>query len=195
VVPTLVGHPQERLTIGVPTEEPMGFLGQAAAIGPEFGWEFCHVYDELVQPMRLGAALVEATGDDRWRDPAVELIRGGKSNLTFWVRSDAGELVLRRPPSGNLLPSAHGTWSARLGRRLADRLPEQRRSSVVHGDYRLDNVVLHPTDPATVVAVFGGNDAPARRRLGPLRAQVRTGAEPTLADTTAGRARPGLGER
>lgn len=51
--------------------------------------------------------LVEATGDDRWRDPAVELIRGGKSNLTFWVRSDAGELVLRRPPSGNLLPSAH----------------------------------------------------------------------------------------
>jgi len=85
----------------------MGFLGQAAAIGPEFRWEFCHVYDELVQPMRLGAALVEATGDDRWRDPAVELIRGGKSNLTFWVRSAAGELVLRRPPSGNLLPSAH----------------------------------------------------------------------------------------
>ena len=41
------------------------------------------MYDELVQPMRLGAALVEATGDDRWRDPAVELIRGGKSNLTF----------------------------------------------------------------------------------------------------------------
>ena len=85
----------------------MGFLGQAAPIGPEFRWEFCHVYDELVQPMRLGAALVEATGDDRWRDPAVELIRGGKSNLTFWVRSDAGELVLRRPPLGNLLPSAH----------------------------------------------------------------------------------------
>ena len=63
------------------------------------------MYDELVQPVRLGAALVEATGDDRWRDPAVELIRGGKSNLTFWVRSDAGELVLRRPPSGNLLPT------------------------------------------------------------------------------------------
>jgi aminoglycoside phosphotransferase (APT) family kinase protein len=84
----------------------MGSSARPAAIGPEFRWEFCHVYDELVQPMRLGAALVEATGDDRWRDTAVELIRGGKSNLTFWVRSDAGELVLRRPPSGNLLPSA-----------------------------------------------------------------------------------------
>ena len=85
----------------------MGSSARPAAIGPEYRWEFCHVYDELVQPMRLGAALVEATGDDRWRDPAVELIRGGKSNLTFWVRSAAGELVLRRPPSGNLLPSAH----------------------------------------------------------------------------------------
>jgi len=245
----------------------MGSSARPAAIGPEYRWEFCHVYDELVRPMRLGAALVEATGDDRWRDPAVELIRGGKSNLTFWVRSDAGELVLRRPPSGNLLPSAHdmvreariqtalarsdvpvprivlvddgdligascyvmqrvtglvvrdqmpptfaetaeerrklafafldtlvrlhtvdfdalgvgdygrpqghlarqvrrwnGQWEhsrarevrevTELGRRLADRLPEQRRSSVVHGDYRLDNVVLHPTDPATVVAVL-----------------------------------------
>ena len=228
----------------------MGSSARPAAIGPEYRWEFCHVYDELVRPMRLGAALVEATGDDRWRDPAVELIRGGKSNLTFWVRSAAGELVLRRPPSGNLLPSAHdmvreariqtalarsdvpvprivlvddgdligascyvmervtghvvrdqmpptfaetaeerrklayafldtlvrlhtvdfdalgvgdygrpqghlarqvrrwnGQWEhsrarevrevTELGRRLADRLPEQRRSSVVHGDYRL----------------------------------------------------------
>ena len=245
----------------------MGSSARPAAIGPEYRWEFCHVYDELVRPMRLGAALVEATGDDRWRDPAVELTRGGKSNLTFWVRSAAGELVLRRPPSGNLLPSAHdmvreariqtalarsdvpvprivlvddgdligascyvmqrvtglvvrdqmpptfaetaeerrklafafldtlvrlhtvdfdalgvgdygrpqghlarqvrrwnGQWEhsrarevrevTELGRRLADRLPEQRRSSVVHGDYRLDNVVLHPTDPATVVAVL-----------------------------------------
>ncbi len=32
---------------------------------------------------------------------------GGKSNLTFTLASDAGELVLRRPPTGNLLPSAH----------------------------------------------------------------------------------------
>ena len=92
----------------------MGSSARPAAIGPEYRWEFCHVYDELVRPMRLGAALVEATGDDRWRDPAVELTRGGKSNLTFWVRSAAGELVLRRPPLGNF-SRAPTTWSARRG--------------------------------------------------------------------------------
>ena len=62
---------------------------------------------DLVPLDRLGPALVAATGDSRWGDPEVELIAGGKSNLTFVLRSDAGELVLRRPPTGELLPSAH----------------------------------------------------------------------------------------
>src|SRR5204863_2796379 len=31
----------------------------------------------------------------------------GKSNLTYRVASDAGELVLRRPPLGHVLPTAH----------------------------------------------------------------------------------------
>ena len=30
---------------------------------------------------------------------------------------------------------------------LPKSLPEQERTSVVHGDYRLDNMVLHPTEP------------------------------------------------
>ena len=36
-----------------------------------------------------------------------ELISGGLSNLTFRVRFDAGTLILRRPPRGPVLPSAH----------------------------------------------------------------------------------------
>ena len=37
----------------------------------------------------------------------VALISGGKSNLTYRVACDAGEVVLRRPPLGHVLPTAH----------------------------------------------------------------------------------------
>jgi aminoglycoside phosphotransferase (APT) family kinase protein len=50
----------------------------------------------------------------------LELISGGKSNLTFIVSSPAGELVLRRPPTGQLLASAHDMRrEARVQRALA----------------------------------------------------------------------------
>ena len=45
--------------------------------------------------------------DERWRACEVALISGGKSNLTYRVASDAGEVVLRRPPLGHVLPTAH----------------------------------------------------------------------------------------
>ena len=76
---------------------------------------------DLTQPERLGPALVEATGDHRWVTFDVRLIAGGKSNLTFEITSEAGSLVLRRPPSGHLLPSAHDmNREARVQRALAD---------------------------------------------------------------------------
>lgn len=222
---------------------------------------------ELVDVDRLTPALVAATGDERWHGATLELISGGKSNLTFFVRSDAGELVLRRPPTGELLPSAHdmvrearvqtglagtavpvapivlvdsgdllgvpcyvmqrveghvirdvlpagyaddaagrtaiahgfvdtladlhavdveaaglgdygrpagfaarqvrrwsGQWEAsrthavpeldELATRLAASVPEQQRSTLVHGDYRLDNVVLSPEVTGRVDAVL-----------------------------------------
>lgn len=62
---------------------------------------------DLVRPDRLGPALAAATGDRRWETFEFSLIAGGRSNLTFLLRSSAGELVLRRPPSGDLLPTAH----------------------------------------------------------------------------------------
>jgi aminoglycoside phosphotransferase (APT) family kinase protein len=223
--------------------------------------------DDLVPLDRLTHALVEATGDAAWATVEVQLIAGGKSNLTFALRSRAGELVLRRPPTGALLPSAHdmarearvqqslattdvpvarivladegdliGTpcyvmervdghiirgelphgyaedpearqalafafadtlaalhavdqdavglgdygrpegfmarqvrrwtsqWEAtqthevkeidELSRRLAAAVPTQQRATVVHGDYRLDNVVYDRADPTTIRAVL-----------------------------------------
>ena len=64
-------------------------------------------YWDLVRPDVVGPAIAEATGEQAWTNPSAELIAGGKSNLTFTLRSDAGEVILRRPPSGKLLPSAH----------------------------------------------------------------------------------------
>lgn len=222
---------------------------------------------DLVHLDRLGPALVEATGDEAWLNTRTELISGGKSNLTFLLRSAAGELILRRPPTGELLPSAHdmgreakvqrgladtdvpvakivladeggligircyvmekvpghivrgelpagyaetlwqrqtlsfafvdtlaalhavgqdavglgdygrpegftarqvrrwtGQWEAtrthevkeidELGRRLAATVPAQQRATIVHGDYRLDNVVLDAVDPGRIRAVL-----------------------------------------
>ena len=59
------------------------------------------------QPEVVGPHLAEVLHDPRWRDGQVALISGGKSNLTYRVASDAGEVVLRRPPLGHVLPTAH----------------------------------------------------------------------------------------
>jgi aminoglycoside phosphotransferase (APT) family kinase protein len=37
---------------------------------------------------------------------------------------------------------------------LARALPAQRASAIVHGDYRLDNAILHPTAPGEIVSVL-----------------------------------------
>lgn len=76
---------------------------------------------ELVPAGAVGAVLVAATGDARWAAFEAELVAGGKSNLTYELRSPAGRLVLRRPPSGGLLPTAHDmAREARVQRALAD---------------------------------------------------------------------------
>ena len=62
---------------------------------------------EGADPSVVGPYLAEALGDPAWKEPTVTLIAGGKSNLTYRVDSPAGSLVLRRPPLGQILPTAH----------------------------------------------------------------------------------------
>src|SRR5580692_2829513 len=59
------------------------------------------------EPEIVGPHLAEVLHDSRWRDCDIALISGGKSNLTYRVACDAGEVVLRRPPLGHVLPTAH----------------------------------------------------------------------------------------
>lgn len=58
-------------------------------------------------PDVVGPYLAEQLDDESWSDCAVELIAGGRSNLTYLVTIDEKELVLRRPPLGHVLPTAH----------------------------------------------------------------------------------------
>ena len=90
--------------------------------------------DSLVRPDRLGRALTEATGDERWMSFEASLISGGKSNLTFELTSPAGALILRRPPSGDLLPSADALafLTNRLGAQRLAAEPDATRKIIDH---------------------------------------------------------------
>jgi len=63
--------------------------------------------EKAAPPAAVGRYLAEQLGDDAWSDVSIELVSGGKSNLTFVVSSSAGDVVLRRPPLSTVLPTAH----------------------------------------------------------------------------------------
>jgi aminoglycoside phosphotransferase (APT) family kinase protein len=58
-------------------------------------------------PLALAKWLAEAGLTDLGELRGVELIAGGRSNLTYRVDLDGGRIVLRRPPLGHVLPTAH----------------------------------------------------------------------------------------
>jgi aminoglycoside phosphotransferase (APT) family kinase protein len=75
---------------------------------------------DLARPDLVGPLLAAVSGDDRWTESRAILIAGGKSNLTFEIRCAAGSAILRRPPTGRLLPGAHNmVREARVQRLLA----------------------------------------------------------------------------
>jgi aminoglycoside phosphotransferase (APT) family kinase protein len=63
--------------------------------------------DTGADPAVVGPYLAKVLGNDSWRNATVTLITGGKSNLTYRVSSAAGDVILRRPPLGHVLPTAH----------------------------------------------------------------------------------------
>lgn len=120
---------------------------------------------------RLGAWLAEQLGVEL--EPfAVEVVSGGRSNLTLGVRAGDRRLVVRRPPLGHFLPTAHDmsreyrVYRAPHGSRVP--VPEayalRQDESVIGAPFyvmqRMDGVVPH--DPGDL----GGAGAGANARAG-----------------------------
>jgi aminoglycoside phosphotransferase (APT) family kinase protein len=125
--------------------------------------------DGAIDKQVVGRRLAIATGDPEWQSFRAILVAGGKSNLTYELRSGAGSLILRRPPTGALLPTAHDMGrEARVQRALASSdVPVPR---IVHldadgRDFGVPYYVMEKVDGAVVRDQFpaGLADAPADR--------------------------------
>ena len=94
-------------------------------------------------PRVLGPYLARELDDPRWATPAVEVVVGGRSNLTYYVSSPAGSVVLRRPPLRAVRPTAH------------DMTREHRVLSALHGTaVPVPRPLLLCTDPDVLGAPF-----------------------------------------
>jgi aminoglycoside phosphotransferase (APT) family kinase protein len=62
-------------------------------------------------PAVVGPYLASALDDESWRSVSIELIAAGMSNLTYVVTPEGGSdddaVILRRPPTGAVLATAH----------------------------------------------------------------------------------------
>jgi aminoglycoside phosphotransferase (APT) family kinase protein len=63
--------------------------------------------EQAAPAAKVGDYLADRLDDERWHDCRLSLVAGGRSNLTMYVSSDAGDVVLRRPPLSSVLPTAH----------------------------------------------------------------------------------------
>jgi aminoglycoside phosphotransferase (APT) family kinase protein len=98
---------------------------------------------------RLGEALVDALADLHAVEPgAVGLGEFGRPagfmerQLRRWVKQWDASKTTDLPALDSLRDD------------LVSALPEQQASAIVHGDFRLDNTILHPTEAGTIVAVL-----------------------------------------
>ncbi len=68
----------------------------------------------------------------------IQQFRFGQSNPTYLLTDRGKAYVLRKKPPGKLLPL---------------NIPDDDSTTIVHGDFRLENMIVHSTEP-TVVAVL-----------------------------------------
>jgi aminoglycoside phosphotransferase (APT) family kinase protein len=91
------------------------------------------------------------------------VIAGGRSNLTYWVTDGSTSWVVRRPPLGHVLATAHDMGREfkilsalkdsiyELMAMLEANLPPAQAPAIVHGDYRIDNVIINTHDEVAAI--------------------------------------------
>ncbi|GAC1575911.1 MAG: phosphotransferase family protein [Candidatus Elarobacter sp.] len=127
--------------------------------------------DFFVMERRHGIAF-RSDIPEPWRDDRAMLRRVGETlidNLALLHAVDAGSVGLGDlgKPDGYVTRQLNG-WIERWGAALTpdvgaaepltgwlrQTIPEQQRTTLVHNDYKLDNTLLSPVDPAQTVAVL-----------------------------------------
>jgi aminoglycoside phosphotransferase (APT) family kinase protein len=98
---------------------------------------------------RLGEALVDALAELHAVDPAVVGLAEFGRPAGFMERQ-----LRRWAKQWDASKTADFPTLDSLRDDLVAALPEQRTSAIVHGDFRLDNTILHPTEAGTIVAVL-----------------------------------------
>ncbi len=144
---------------GVPVARPLGLCEDAGVIGSTFyvmemieGWTIWDGAMPDLTPDRRGAhyhALVDTLADLHDLDPAsVGLQDFGRQGNYFERQVGRWTKQYRRSQTERL------ELMERLIDWLPRTLPPQTRSSIVHGDYRIDNVKFAPGDDARVLALL-----------------------------------------
>ena len=131
-------------------------------------------------PAVVGPYLARVLDDPGWRDCTVEVIAGGRSNLTFRLDDGTDQWVLRTPPRSGRTPSAHDVAREfRVTSALGVTDVPVARAVLLHED---DDVLGGPFSVADFVA---GRVIQFRKDLDRLDAPTVTAVSQRLVETLA----------
>ena len=180
------GEPRSSSAVGDACDLPP--RSSDSTMRPPSGWSGSR---PAPTPEIVGPMLADILHDARWLACDVALISGGKSNLTYRVACDAGEVILRRPPLGHILPTAHDMGREyRVMTALADTaVPVPRTFHLGDADsplgapfYVMERVVGHicrnalpPGTPRRPTIAVGYRRDPGRRSGRPAHDRPRRG--------------------
>jgi aminoglycoside phosphotransferase (APT) family kinase protein len=142
-------------------------------------WQLPHALDSETERRRMGEELVDALVEIHaadWRECGLEGFGKPTGYLERQLRRFGGLWEHNKTRELPTLDRITG-W-------LAGNRPESEEATVVHGDYRLGNVMFGPGAPARLVAIFDWELATIGDPLADVGYMLATWAQPGDPDTT-----------